>query len=346
MSLNVQNNPQSRQIMGLEGESDSTKIDGKNGKTRGAGEGSLNPSGPIPDSDGGFSINLKVEANMTITLDDLPAEVREAVMKVLEQSQELVELSDYVANNPDDQTAIEKLQALLAEVRSDDILGELLIQFASMARENALDTELASIKSKQALLQVAVTETIEAANKIREAAIITASVGLASAGVSLGGAAFSSFELGKSATAVKNASKASTTASAMQEVVDKAKQAGDALDPSVIRDIKNLNTKAEGLLQESKKLSTFADTVQQVSSSTGKIMESGASLESSRLEADARLDEADKLDAQALAEEAAALKEQAASLRAELLDLIKSVLEFLSAIKQSRAELMHTFTKV
>ena len=346
MTLTVQSNPQPRQIVGSDGNGEA-RIDGGGPKPRGAGEGSLSGIGTMPDANGMFSINLKVDASTTINLDDLPVEVREAVVKVLEQAKEITELGRYVADNPDDMSAIEKLQALLAEVRSDDILGELMIQFASMARENALDSELASIEAKQSQLEVAVTETIEAAAKMLESAKITAYVGLASAGVSAAGALGGGVQIGRAASSTKQMNQASNAATKLTRDASLAEAAGDTVkSASLSAKASALNVKAETLDKSIRGMMTSAEIINQSGGTVGKGAESIASIETAELENEARLDEADKLEAQALSEAAQALKEQAASVRAELLDLIKSVLEFLSTIKQSEADLMQTFTRV
>lgn len=314
------------------------RVSGGEGATSGmgtqkTGSGTQGQSGPVPEA--------KAEATAQTSQTTLQVE-----KQVLKEAEAFFKEAES-ALSEDGDTALERIQNLLSGIRSDSILGALLIQFASMARDQALDDRLNARDQAQTELKTAAKEVADAAQKAFNSAVTMAVVGIVAAAASFAASGASGFELKGMTKGVKDLDSLKGLAKNADEMADAMDAVGDTARSKTFRDMADeWRTDAAAVDVKMKQQHMKAEIGHEIGQVTNQGAQSGAKMGTAQEDREAALDEQDKLEAQARASLAESEVELDAGLQTELLEMIRATLEFIKSQNQAEADLMASMTRV
>lgn len=226
----------------------------------------------------------------------------------------------------------DRLKSLMSLVSDPDMLSKLMIDFANMSRQNALDSRLAAREQAKSDLMAAAGETREAAEKQLTGAIVSMVIAVVVAVVSVvafvssvGGAAKSFNQSKEAAQATKIADTAKASGSSAAPKLGEAANVAGATAGQTSNNVQALN----GLMQ------ALGGLLNAASQGTSQIFQSQATV-----------DQAEGQEMQALATEEQANADIAKKVVEDLEELVKSAIQFLKAIQDAETDLMATMTRV
>lgn len=292
----------------------------KTGKTdTTTGAGSATDSGPTPEAKGkdGKGVDQALPSTTTPPTDPTAAESRlQAVLDKL--------------NDPD-LPLDERMAAFASLINDPDILAELMIKFASMGREQALDARLAARDQARSQLMGQADETREAAQKAIQGAITNFAFAVAAAAISIGTAVSGL----KSLTKVKgmNAQTLDLNFKAnapMQDVASKARYEGMAKASSNAADV---------ALQSSQHQNAIYQSLTRIMDASGQAIQGG-------LAGSAKIDEAQGQELAALAQDTQANADVAKQQMEDMQEMMKTAMAFIKELNRLESELMANFTRL
>lgn len=225
----------------------------------------------------------------------------------------------------------ERMAALKSLVNDPGLLAELIIKFATMSREQALDARLSARDQARAQLEGQASETREAAAKAITAAVINFAVSVASAVISIGSAKQGLKALKEVDGLNTNALKFNTQSSQLargEEGMGKAGALGKYYD-----------AETSSALQKSQHLTAIHQGV-------AKLFEASGQLMSGVLDGASKIDEAQGQELAAAAQDNQAMADFAKKQMEDMEELLKAAKEFMKELNRLESELMANFTRL
>lgn len=232
------------------------------------------------------------------------------------------------------QAEIEDLaKKILSAFRDPDALGRLMVEFAAMSRQNALDERLSARASARAELEGQAGEMRSAAAKMMAAAIVSFVIAVVMAVVSV----VSAVKAVKSAAAAESQVKQSI---GDQAKADKFAAAGDTQKAS------QLSHSADAAKSQADLINRKAEAMNQLMNAvTGFLGGISKGIEGS-LNAQAKIDEAKGVERSAAAQDAQAEADMAKKFMEELEELIRATIQFLKQMQDAEADMMATASRL
>ncbi|WP_163850637.1 hypothetical protein [Pseudooceanicola aestuarii] len=226
----------------------------------------------------------------------------------------------------------EKLSVLLSVVRDPDVLSKLMIEFASMSRQNALDARLAAREQARGELEAQAGETRESAEKIIASAIVSLVVAVVSAVISIGAAIGAIGQMNKATGALKESVQTSNIA---------ARAGGDAT-----RGGAELNNAAKLTANTAAEAGTMSQTINSLAPALNQLMGAIGGMISAHFQAEGKIDEAQGQELAAAATESQSNADFAKKFMEDLEEMIKSALAFLRELNNAETDMMASMTRV
>ena len=321
--------------------------------TQKTGSGAQGQSGAVPAA----SAEPKMAASTQNSISQKQAETQ--AMKEVEGYLEELE----AALSTEGDTALNRIENLLSGIRSDSLLGELLLKFAAISRDQALEARLNARAEAQGELKSAAKDVAQAAAKAMSSAMTQAIVGIVAASVSIFASMASSAELGKMKNAIQNLDSLKGTArTADDAAADFAKSARQmetknpdnlegiaAFKNAEAAEVKRAADAREGIADiehNLKKNHVSSEMKHEMGQAAGQAGQAAGQLSTANMDYQAALDEQDKMEAQAAASLDESNMDLLAGVQTELLEMIRATLEFIKEQNRAEADLMASMTRV
>lgn len=269
----------------------------------------------------------------------------------------LTEFQSEVANLPDVPGGLENglseeqrslLEGEIAKligslVGTFDDLSELLVKFAAMGRQNALDQRLEARDAAKGNMMGEAAEIREAAQKQITGAIIsmvvavvTAAISIAAAGLSIQGAA----------GATKAAGKAGEVADEAAQAAKIAGRTGGEAGKHIGRQADALNVQAQQLASQVQQISTKAQALSGIAQTISQLATSIAGGTKTILDSAAMVDQAEGKEMAAQAQEDQSNSDLAKKVMDDLEEMIRAAIQFLKEMQRAEVDLMANMTRV
>lgn len=248
----------------------------------------------------------------TVPVPQLPADLGAAASR----------LNDVLAKLQDPNANPEALmKEFLGALGSSDDLASLMIKFAQMGRDDALDQRLSARDQAKSNLEAQADKTREAAVKELVSAVVSFAISVVSAVVSVAGAAKSAKSGAEAAEHLKDAKSADlTTKTGRLEANLSQKQADVAL-------------------QSGQQANVQAQVAQQLGGATDKVV-------STALNTSAKMDQAEGQEKAAEATVDQSKGDMSKKVMDDFEEMIKSAIQFLKEMQRAEVDLMANMTRV
>lgn len=229
----------------------------------------------------------------------------------------------------------EAIASLMSSVRDPDQLAKLIMEFASMARQNALDVRLAARAQARSELEGQANETREAAQKALIAAAVSFAFAVVSAVISIGSAVASIGKIKEGLSQTKDAIQTQKIA--------------DGITGTGIGDLANkskLNHVAEGLQKSGDGLIKLGDARSQLGQAISGLMNGIGKLSEGILQGMSKYDEAEGQELAAAAQDSQANADFAKQFMDELQEMLNAAMQFLKEMAQAETDMMATASRL
>ncbi len=231
----------------------------------------------------------------------------------------------------------------LAEIGGDDVLAKLMIEFAAMGRQQALDSRLQARENARSQLMGQAAETREAADKALAGAIIAGVISIVASVVSIGGGIS---QLGKAKEMVKLSSQADTATQAANQASSFSKGADGASKVGAEKMAASYEATAKAANTSLNTLQSGAQGTQMLVQGISGLVNALAQMIKGGLDAGAKMDEARGQEMAADAQIEQSNSDLAKKVMDELEELIRTAIQFIKEMKQAEADLMQSMTRV
>lgn len=311
------------------------QTEGPRGKREaGGGIGGLGGQGNIPEA-GGFSGARGAggtEGGFSVQTEANPPETAKAEAN-LQQALE----------SGDSAKIAQSIADFLAEIGGDDVLAKLMIEFAAMGRQQALDARLQARENARSQLMGQAEETRQAADKALAGAIIAGVISIVASVVSIAGGVS---QLGKAKEMVKLANQADTASAAASQASSFSKGAEGATKTAA-KEMSDLYKQTANSANTSlQTLQAGAQGTQMLVQGVSGLVNALAQMIKGGLDAGAKMDEAKGQEMAADAQIEQSNSDLAKKVMDELEELIRTAIQFIKEMKQAEADLMQSMTRV
>ena len=218
----------------------------------------------------------------------------------------------------DDSASVEdKLKALLSIVTDPDLLGKLMVEFANMGRQNALDSRLQALNAARGDLEAQEKDTRDAAIISLVVAVVVLLVSVASFAAATGGAK-------------KGLSQSDEAANAQKAATDAAKSGAS--------DASALQLRADNLAATAKNTMANTESINNLMQALVGFARAADQGTSQTINSLATVDQAEGQESAAKATEEQAMSDIAKKVVDDFEELVKSVRDFLRAMLEAEAE--------
>lgn len=300
----------------------------------GGGIGGLGGQGNIPDAGGlgGSNRTGGTEGGFTVQNDANTPEssTAEANLQKALESGDTAKIAQSIAD-------------FLAEIGGDDALAKLMIEFAAMGRQQALDSRLQARENARSQLMGQAAETRQAATKALIGAVIAGVVSIVASVVSIGGGIS---QLGKAKDMVKLANQADTATQAANQASSFSKGADGAAKVGAEKMAASYEATAKAANTSLNTLQSGAQGTQMLVQGISGLVNALAQMIKGGLDAGAKLDEAKGQEMAADAQIEQSNSDLAKKVMDELEELIRTAIQFIKEMKAAEADLMQSMTRV
>ncbi|MGR3483859.1 MAG: hypothetical protein ACU0BF_00800 [Paracoccaceae bacterium] len=242
------------------------------------------------------------------------------------------------------------LEEVLSRVSNSSDLGKLLIEMASMGREQALDQRLAARDAAKADQLSQADATREAGQKAMQGALASMVVSAVSAGVTIGATAKSTaqsvegLKMNKTAAIEKGGAEIDMIEAKQWQAKPDAIEselgglmAENAIDRSTAAT--QLGKEGDMLMQKGQAMMTNAQAMGQALNGVGGLASGSMQAQAANIEAEGQVDAAN-------AQEEMSNVELAKKVMDDMSEMVRAALDFLRKMEQTEAEMMQNFTRV
>lgn len=254
----------------------------------------------------------------------------------------------------------EFLKALNSIAGSTDELAALLIKFANMSRQDALDQRLQSRAAARGDLEAQADETREAALKNLIGAVVSAAIAVVSAFISIKGATSSvknsaqAYDATKQSTAMnKTADDMKIDAAQTKKIATNAETSGSSAAPTLKADAKTSKLEADKVGQDATAKQAEAGEKQVKAQAEGtraqaltQALGAISQVAGKALEYSAALDQAEGQEKAAKAQDEQANSDIAKKFMDDIEEMVKSTMRFLKEMQTAETDLMANMTRV
>ncbi len=223
----------------------------------------------------------------------------------------------------------------VSSVRDPDKLATLIMEFASMSRQNALDVRLAARAQARSELEGQASETREAAQKALIAAAVSFAFAVVSAVISIGSAVSSIGKIKEGLASTKDAIQTQKIA--------------DGITGNGLGDLANkskLNHIAEGMQKSGDAAIKLGDARSQLGQAISGLMNAVGKLSEGILQGMSKYDEARGQELAAAAQDSQANADFAKQFMDELQEMLNAAMQFLKEMAQAETDMMATASRL
>jgi len=227
------------------------------------------------------------------------------------------------------------IATLMSSVRDPDKLATLIMEFASMSRQNALDVRLAARAQARSELEGQASETREAAQKALIAAAVSFAFAVVSAVISIGSAVSSIGKIKEGLASTKDAIQTQKIA--------------DGITGNGLGDLANkskLNHIAEGMQKSGDAAIKLGDARSQLGQAISGLMNAVGKLSEGILQGMSKYDEARGQELAAAAQDSQANADFAKQFMDELQEMLNAAMQFLKEMAQAETDMMATASRL